>query len=103
MDVIARVNELLKSEKTFCLATVIASDSAEIPAGSKVIVFGDGTLEGGVKSQSLNVALRDQALSAIDNRKSSSTEIKTGVRVFLMCFALRPGCSSVVRVTSPYP
>jgi len=82
MDVIARVNELLENEKTFCLATVIASDSAEIPAGSKMLVFGDGTLEGGVKSQSLNVALRDQAQSAIENRKSCSAEIKTGVRVF---------------------
>jgi xanthine dehydrogenase accessory factor len=82
MDVIARVNELLENEKTFCLATVIASDTAEIPAGSKVLVLGDGTLEGGVKSRSLNVALRDQALSAIDNQKSCSVEIKTGVRVF---------------------
>ena len=82
MDVIARANELLGNEKTFCLATVIASDSAEIPAGSKVLVLGDGTLEGGLKSPSLNVALRDQALSAIDNRKSCSAEIKTGVRVF---------------------
>ena len=81
MDVITRVNELLENEKTFCLATVIASDSAEIPAGSKVLVLGDGTLEGGLKSPSLNVALRDQALSAINNRKSCSVEIKTGVRV----------------------
>jgi len=82
MGVIARVNELLENEKTFCLVTVITSDLAEIPAGSKVLVLADGTLEGGLKSPSLNVALRDQGLLAIDNRKSSSAEIKTGVRVF---------------------
>jgi xanthine dehydrogenase accessory factor len=82
MDVITRVNELLSAGVTFCLATVVASDAADIPPGHKTIILTDGTLDAAGGSRSLEAALRDQALNALDAKKSRIAEIADGVRVF---------------------
>ncbi len=83
MDVIGKINELLKAGETFCLATVIASDVADIPPGSKTVVLPDGTLDGIGGYQSFEAALRDQALDALNAKKSRIVEIADGVQVFL--------------------
>ena len=82
MDIIAKVSELLERGETFCLATVITSDTADIDSGSKAIVHGDGTLDGVIGSQNLDPDIRDQALAALGEKKSRITEIDGGVRVF---------------------
>ena len=82
MDIIAKVSELLERGETFCLATVITSDTADIASGSKAIVHGDGTLDGVIESQNLDPDIRDQALAALGEKKSRITEIDGGVRVF---------------------
>jgi xanthine dehydrogenase accessory factor len=82
VDLIAKVSELLERGETFCLATVITSDTADIASGSKAIVRGDGTLDGVIGSPNLDLAIRDQALAALGEKKSRITEIDGGVRVF---------------------
>lgn len=82
MDVIAKVNKLLESGETFCLATVIASDAADISPGSKAIVLGDGTVNSGLNSSRLDLLLRDQALAALNRKRSGIAEHIDGLRVF---------------------
>lgn len=84
MSVITKINELLKAGETFCLATVVASGAADTPPGSKTIVLPDGTLDGvGGGSRHFEAALRDQALAALNAKKSRIVEMADGVRVFL--------------------
>ena len=82
MDIITKVSELLESGETFCLATVIASDAADITPGRKVLVLEDGTLDGTIGPKNLYSAIRDQALAALGDKKSRITEIHGGGRVF---------------------
>ena len=82
MEIIAKVNELLEKGEIFCLATVVESDSANIAPGSKVIVHADGTLEGGTGSQTLDLAVRDQALAALREKQNRVLEVGEGIRVF---------------------
>jgi xanthine dehydrogenase accessory factor len=83
MGVITKVNELLEAGETFCLATVVESDAADMPPGSKTIVLSDGTLEFASGSKSLKAALRDQALAVLKVKKNRVVEITGGMRVFL--------------------
>ena len=83
MDPIAKVNDLLEAGETLCLATVVASNSADIPPGTKAIVLSDGTLEFSSGSKNVKAALRDQALTAFNSKKSRLVEIADGVQVFL--------------------
>jgi len=82
MGVITKINELLEAGETFCLATVIASDAADISPGTKAIMLADGSLDGEIGSRNLDSAIRDQALAAISEKKSRTTEIDGGIRVF---------------------
>jgi xanthine dehydrogenase accessory factor len=82
MDVITKVKKLLESGETFCLATVIASDAADISPGRKVIVREDGTLDGAIGSQNIDLAIQDQAATALGEKKSRITEFDGGLRVF---------------------
>jgi xanthine dehydrogenase accessory factor len=83
MDLIAKVSELLEAGETFCLATVITADSADISPGRKMIVREDGTLDGAIGSPQLDSDIRDQALAALGEKKSRIIEIDGGIRVFL--------------------
>jgi xanthine dehydrogenase accessory factor len=82
MAIIERVKELLDAGATFCLATVVASDSKTITPGSKAIVLDDGTVDSGLKPGPMVSAIRDQALLAISREKSSIVEIDDGIRIF---------------------
>lgn len=82
MDITARVNELIQKGETFCLATVITSDSADIPAGRKAIVPEKGPLEGEIGDGQLDFTVRNLALEAINEKKRGLVEIKPGVHVF---------------------
>ena len=81
MGVITKVKKLLESGETFCLATVVASDAADISPGRKVIVREDGTLDGTIGSP-VDLAIQDQAATALGEKKSHITEFNSGVRVF---------------------
>ena len=82
MDITARVNELIQKGETFCLATVITSDSADIPPGRKAIVPEKGPLEGGIGDGQLALTVRNLALEAINEKKPGLVEIKPGLQVF---------------------
>jgi xanthine dehydrogenase accessory factor len=82
MDITTRVNELIQKGETFCLATVIASDRADIAAGQKAIFMNDGPIEGGFGDGQLGLTVRDLALEAINGKKRGLVEIKPGVHVF---------------------
>ena len=82
MVIIEGVKELLDAGATFCLATVVASDSKKIVPGIKIIVLDDGTVDSGLKPGPMVTAIRDHALVAISRKKSSIVEIDDGFRIF---------------------
>jgi xanthine dehydrogenase accessory factor len=90
MDLIAQVNELIEAGETFCLVTVIAPGAADISPGRKLIVRGDGTLDGTIGSQHLDSALRDQALAALGERKRRIAEIGHTGRIFFDVISPEP-------------
>ena len=82
MDITARVNELIQKGKTFCLATVISSDRADIAAGQKAIVLDNESLEGELGDGQLGLAVKALARQTIDGNKRGLVEIIPGVHVF---------------------
>ena len=82
MNLIARINELIENGETFCLATVIASNLANIQIGMKMIVLADGSMEGGLDGGKLDISLQKLALAALNEKKPGSVEIEGSVRVF---------------------
>jgi xanthine dehydrogenase accessory factor len=82
MDITARVNELIQKGKTFCLATVITSNRADIVAGQKAIALDTGPLESELGDGQLDLAVKALAQEAINGKKPGLVEIKPGVQVF---------------------
>ena len=82
MDITARVNELIQKGKTFCLATVISSERADIVAGQKAIVLDNESLEGELGDGQLGLAVKALARQTIDGKKRGLVEIIPGVHVF---------------------
>jgi xanthine dehydrogenase accessory factor len=82
MDITARVNELIQKGKTFCLATVITSNRADIVAGQKAIALDTGPLESELGDGQLDLAVKALAQEAISGKKPGLVEIKPGVQVF---------------------
>jgi hypothetical protein len=50
MDIHVRIVELIEKEKSFCLATVLASNIADVRTGRKAVVFDNGAVEGSLGS-----------------------------------------------------
>lgn len=82
MDIVDRMVALLKKEQTFCLATVVDSNSPDLPAGRKAILLRDGTLEGSLGSAPLDEKLKTSARQILRKGKSGTNEIQSGVQVF---------------------
>ncbi len=83
MDIDARIVELLEKEKSFCLATVVGSNTGEIGPGRKAIVIDNGSIEGTLGSAQLDLRLAGQAQIALRENKSGMVEIESGLKVFL--------------------
>ena len=83
MDTHIRIVELLEKEECFCLATVLASNSADTRPGQKTIVFQDGAIEGSLGSTQLDSNLAGLVQKAFKENKSQVAEIEAGVKVFL--------------------
>jgi len=83
MDIHARIVELLKKEKSFCLATVVGSKTGDIGPGCKAIVIDNGSIEGSLGSALLDSDLARLAQMAIRGNKSGIVEIESGLKVFL--------------------
>jgi xanthine dehydrogenase accessory factor len=83
MNLITKVSELLETGETFCLATVITSDSPDIRPGRKMVVRKDGIRHGAIGSPQLDSDIREQALAALGEKKSCIIEIDGGIRVFI--------------------
>jgi len=82
MDFTVRINELIQKGISFCLATVIASDSADIAAGQKAIVPDSGPMVGELGDRQLGLAVKTLALEVINGKNPGLVEIKPGVQVF---------------------
>jgi xanthine dehydrogenase accessory factor len=82
MNIIARVNKLMEEGETICLATVVASKNPSIAVGGKTIVFGDGSMEGTLGAEQMDLRLRDPALALLNEKKCRTIDIEDGVRVF---------------------
>jgi hypothetical protein len=91
MDITVRINELIQKGITFCLATVIASDRADIAAGQKIIVLDNGPMVGELGDRQLGLAVKALAREVITGKKPGLVEIKPGVQVFfdLICPELK--------------
>jgi len=82
MNITARINELIQTGETFCLATVIASDRADIAAGQKAIVMDKEPVAGALGDGPLGIAIKDLAQEVINEKKRGVVEIKPGLHVF---------------------
>ena len=82
IDITARINELIQEGMTFCLATVIASNDEAPAAGQKAIVLDNGTMEGALGDGHLGSSVLNQALEAINSKKSCLVEVEPGIRIF---------------------
>ncbi|NTU60358.1 MAG: XdhC/CoxI family protein, partial [Deltaproteobacteria bacterium] len=78
-----RVKELLSRGETLCLATVVQSDRADLPAGAKILVLRDGSVEGPAPSGAAGESLRELAREALARKQRRIAELAPGVRVFL--------------------
>jgi xanthine dehydrogenase accessory factor len=83
MDTHVRIVELLEKEEGFCLATVLASNSADTRPGQKAIVFQDGSIEGSLGSTQLDSNLAGLVQKVFKENKSQVAEMEAGVKVFL--------------------
>ena len=83
MDTHLRIVELLEKEESFCLATVLASNSADTRPGQKTIVFQDGAIEGSLGSTQLDSNLAGPVQKVFKENKSQVAEMEAGVKVFL--------------------
>ena len=83
MDIHARIVELLEKEESFCLATVLDSNTPDVPPGHKAIIRQDGTIEGLADSDRLKPRLGRPALHVLKENKSAVVEIEHGCTVFL--------------------
>ncbi|MGW8304047.1 MAG: XdhC family protein, partial [Desulfobacterales bacterium] len=75
--------ELIEKEKSFCLATVLASNIGDVRPGRKAIVFGNGVIEGSLGSTQLDSNLAGLVPKAFKENKSQVAEMEGGVKVFL--------------------
>jgi xanthine dehydrogenase accessory factor len=82
MKIFARLNQLMEKGEAICLATVIASKKPSIAVGAKVIVLGDGSMEGNLDTGQSDATLRDLALKSLDQKKCRAIDFKEGFRVF---------------------
>ncbi len=83
MDIHVRIVELLEKEKSFCLATVLVSNIADVRPGQKAIVYDNGAIEASLGSTQLDSSLVSLAQKAFKENKSRVAEIEAGVKVFL--------------------
>ncbi len=83
MDIHVRIVELLKKEKTFCLATVLTSNISDVRPGQKAIVYDNAAIVGSLGSTQLDSDLAGLAQKAFKENKSQVAEIEAGVKFFL--------------------
>lgn len=83
MKELYRILELVNEGEPFCLATVIASGSGELPAGTKALVRRDGTVEAPGWPAPPGPELRAAALKALAEKKSCTLETGEGLIFFL--------------------
>jgi len=72
----------MEKGEAICLATVIASKNPSIAVGGKVIVLGDGSMEGNLGTGPSDSRLRDLALRSLEEKKCRTIDFEEGFRVF---------------------
>jgi xanthine dehydrogenase accessory factor len=82
MDIIAQVNDLIEKGESFCLATIITSKKPNVAVGEKLIIYGDGSMEGNLANEQINLKIKDLALSTLNEKKRRTIEVEEGVRAF---------------------
>jgi xanthine dehydrogenase accessory factor len=83
MDLNARIIELLENEESFCLATVLRSNTANIRPGEKAIIFHDGSTEGFLDLTQIDSNVVRLAQRALKDNKSTVVDVEPGLAVFL--------------------
>jgi xanthine dehydrogenase accessory factor len=83
MNMIARVNELLKKGDLFCMATVLESEDPNLPPGSKAIIFEDGTIEGDLQTILLEPDLGSLAAKVLKENKRRIVDFSDKIRIFI--------------------
>ena len=83
MNMIARVNELLKKGDLFCMATVLESEDPNLPPGSKAIIFEDGTIEGDLQTIQLEPDLGPLAAKVLKENKRRIVDFSDKIRIFI--------------------
>ena len=83
MNMIARVNELLKKGDLFCVATVLESEDPNLAPGSKAIIFEDGTIEGDLETSQLKPDLGSLAAKALKENKRRIVDFSDKIRIFI--------------------
>lgn len=79
---IPRMIELMEKGETFCLSTIIDSDSSDFVVGQKIIVLKDGSVEGEISSPLSKSKLGMLAIETITTNKKRVVEIEDKVKVF---------------------
>ena len=87
MNIILRINELIADSRSFCLATIVNGFGNDIKPGHKLIVFENGSLEGGTGNMTINKAICDQAVLTLAQDKNQLVELKPGLIVYFDIFA----------------
>jgi len=77
---ILRMIELMEMGETFCLATIIASDSSDFVMRQKVIVLKDGSVKGEISPSLSKSKLGMLAIETITTNKKRIVEIDAKVK-----------------------
>jgi len=86
---ITRVNDLIATSRSFCLATIVHSSDSDIAPGDKILVYDDGSFEGETKNKKLNEAICKHAIQALTEKKKQLIKIKEETIVFFDIIAER--------------
>jgi xanthine dehydrogenase accessory factor len=82
MNAISRVNDLIASSQSFCLATIIQASDSDIIPGHKIFIFENGSIESGTVNKTLNNAICELAIQALTDDKKQLVEISPGTIVY---------------------
>ena len=90
MDINSKVIDLLEAGDDFCLATVISSGSENLPAGSKSIILGNGSLENGSGIKDLDDLIIGFGQQVLKKKKKQVIEVKEGISIFFDIVGRQP-------------
>jgi xanthine dehydrogenase accessory factor len=87
MDTAGAIRRAVEDQRHLVTLTVVEADeSSGIQPGARLLVHPEGTTEGSLGSEELDVAGADEALRALGEERSGVVKLADGVRVFVEVF-----------------